>query len=564
MEYGVYLESSIVDLKPKVLEFLTRIVEKAKEAKDYAISFKKKDIAEFTGKDVRTTSRYLNELEEKNIIQMKGVRGRSGGTVIMFNAELIRFDTSDKAFINSEEPISIDDIVAQKLPKKKPEAPKDNKRNRRTKQQMIEAKVLKNERQLTLDRLNDEVLSLGGVPNWAWFKKTDSPVNNYRTYLLSRLYNRYAALFTDEKNAEAQNGEGNPVQVISDNYDVLPERFFGSSRWSQFEKFRLFCEENDIDPAVYLSAQFNRSVFTGANKGGKKILPFTNALISEGSVDVYKQYCKFNSSKWSHLYQSHGIIPIKFGDDFVVRSIREAYESAEHEQGYLQYRYAFDDFLQGTGSDEKEWALLDFYRMTEQNLRDKKVSVKTRDLIKKFVLTQSLTQTRGGTGLPNYVILGLETTQVLLASIEKQVTDKKTAVQLKKRALGALVAPHLSSDEQLKQGAKLKYQYDTMYQTPKILQLIGERKGTALPLKELNAAFKEYGKDKIPVDDFSMMDIDKVIDFVKSEVGAVDQPQVIDHADITDTSTAENKWQLTGAIQEVSDVDTMFEDFLKN
>jgi len=38
MKYGVYLESSIVNLKPLVLDFLTKIVDKAKEVRDFAIS----------------------------------------------------------------------------------------------------------------------------------------------------------------------------------------------------------------------------------------------------------------------------------------------------------------------------------------------------------------------------------------------------------------------------------------------------------------------------------------------------------------------------------------------
>ncbi|TWV10608.1 hypothetical protein FRA07_30575, partial [Klebsiella quasipneumoniae subsp. similipneumoniae] len=83
-----------------------------------------------------------------------------------------------------------------------------------------------------------------------------------RTYLLSRLYNRYAALFTDRHNAEVDvYGEGNKVPVVSNSYDVLPEEFFGSSRWKQFEKFRQFCEENGIQADIYLSAQFSRSVY---------------------------------------------------------------------------------------------------------------------------------------------------------------------------------------------------------------------------------------------------------------------------------------------------------------
>src|SRR5690606_14552789 len=129
------------------------------------------------------TSRYLNELAERDIVEVKGVRGRSGGTVVMLNTELIRFDTSDKAILNQD--VSIDDIAELKYPKKKPEH-KDKKRNRRTKQKMLEDKILQNKKQSELDRLHKKLEELGGVPDWDWFKETDNPVGNYRTYLLSR------------------------------------------------------------------------------------------------------------------------------------------------------------------------------------------------------------------------------------------------------------------------------------------------------------------------------------------------------------------------------------------
>ncbi|MEX5591056.1 hypothetical protein, partial [Pseudomonas urmiensis] len=76
-------------------------------------------------------------------------------------------------------------------------------------------------------------------------------------------------------------GEGNKVPVVSNSYDVLPEEFFGSSRWKQFEKFRQFCEENGIQADIYLSAQFSRSVYNGALNNSKKVLPFVNALIGD-------------------------------------------------------------------------------------------------------------------------------------------------------------------------------------------------------------------------------------------------------------------------------------------
>lgn len=557
MEYGVYLESSIVDLKPKVLDFLSTIVEKAKQAKDYAISFKKKELAELTGKDIRTTARYLKELEERKIIMTKGVRGRAGGTVVMFNTELIRFDTSDKAFINSEEPVSIDDIVEQKLPRKKKEQ-KEKSRNRRTKKQLAEANIIKGMRQSHNDKFNDKLEKLGGIPNWEWFQGTEDPVGNYRTYLLTRLYNRYAVLFTDKHNSEVDvYNEGNKVPSVSSDYDVLPERPFGSSRWQQFEKFRVFCEENSIEPTIYLSAQFNRSIFDSSTKNNKKMLPFTNALLSDGSFEVFRQYCGFQK-QYSRTYASYQQIPIKFADDFVVRAIVEAYETAESGVGLLQYRSYIQDFFDGVGFSSEEDALLRFYDITAENLRNEGVSFKTRDIIKKYVLLQSMIQSSGASGLPSYVILGSEMTQVVLASITNQVGPLGNARALKERALGALVYPKMTADGQKKHGAELYYQMVALHETQKVLQLIMERKGLALSLADLNAAFKEYGKDKIPVDDYSMLDTAKVIAFIEQE-GRVEE-QEINYNELV----AKREWTLESSIVDDDKLENALSDFLNS
>lgn len=532
MENGVYLETSIVNLKPRVLDFLTKLVEKAKELKEYAVSFKKKELAEITGKDIRTASRYLKELEERKIITTKGVRGRAGGTVILFNSDLIRFETSDKAFINSEEPISIDDIVEQKLPKKKKEK-KETTRNRRTKQEMIIAKALEGKKQAEIDRLNDELDKLHGVPNWAWFQSTKDPVGNYKTYLLSRLYNRYAALFVDQNNVDIELGRagGNYLKRVTDNYDVLPARFYGSSRWYQFEKFRIFCDENGIDPAKYLSAQFNRSVFEASNKNNdKKKLPFINALTSETSYEVYLQYIGYNMN--STTFKVYYQIPAKFMDDFVIRAIVEAYETAEEQKGLLEFRSTIRDFFEGEGFGDKEEALLNFYDMTVENMRKQGVSRKSQTVIKKFIMLQSLIQSYGVSGLPEYAILGSEMTHVLLASINHLTKDRKDARKIKERALGVLAYPKDTPEEQLKQGAVLYNRMVTLYETPRVLRLIMERKGLDLTLADLNAAFKEYGKDKIPVDDYSMLDTDKVIAFMR-QGKHVEEPE-INYEDIVD------------------------------
>lgn len=553
MEYGVYLESSIVDLKPRVLDFLTAIVEKAKQAKDYAISFKKKELAEITGKDIRTTARYLKALEEKSIITSKGIRGRSGGTVIMFNTDLIRFETSDKALINTDEPVSIDEIAKQKLPKK-PQEPKKKSRNRRTKQQMVEAAVLNDVRQSYNDNLNDKVEKLGGTPNWEWFKETEEPVRNYRTYLLTRLYNRYAVLFTDQHNREVTGGliGGNKVQRIANDYDVLPERFFGSSRWQQFEKFHDFCEENGIDPAVYLSAQFNRSVFISGVKKIKQALPFTNALISDSSYDVFKQYC--DHQKRSGTYKTYYQIPAMFSEDFVIRTLQDGYETAEQELGLFQYRYCIEDFLEGVGAGEKEDTLVNFYDYVSEDLR-KKVSFKTRNTLKKYIITQAMTLTGGAATLPEHLILSFDTTRLMLASIGTPDMAKDDIDKARAHALGMLIYPAVSRDEQIYRGFNLLEQMATLNETPAVIRLIMERKGLHISLADLRNAFKEYGNEKIPVDDFSMLDVDQIIKVMSnSATGDVDLTQY----------TMKREWSLESSIANKDDLEDALSEYLNS
>lgn len=562
MSYSVYLESSIVDLKPRVLDFLTLIVEKAKEAKDYVISMKKKDLADMAGKDTRTITRYLNELEEQDIIETAGRRGRSGGTVIKFNTELIRFDTSDKALINTDEPESIEEIIERKFPKKQmPENNNKKKRNRRTKRQMVEARILQQEKDSEAARLNEKVIKLGGVPNWEWFQETEDPIGNYRTYIITRMYNRYAVLFTDRHNSEVMHyNEGNQVPFISNNYDVLEMEFYGTSRWNQFEKLRKFLEENDIDPAVYLSSQFSRTIFTSSNRNTKKTLPFVNALTSDTSYDVYKQYCSYQK-KASHTYAAYQMIPAQFADDFVIRAMNEAYATAESGAGMLEIRQAIEDFMYGFGSTEEDEALLGFYRLTSKELRNSKISRENRNTLKKYLMLQSLSLTGGISKLPNFLILGSEVTRAALVSIDNQADSKEKASYMKALALGLLTHPQLPQEEQVVKGKNYLYQYNVLHETPQVLRLILERKNLHVAVRDVNEALKEYGREKIPVDDLSILDVKQVVNFMMSEVPDYEvEPE--EEINIEDVTTSK-EWVLTGAIGDEDPLESALNNYLE-
>ena len=520
MENAVYVNLSVVDLKPNVLNFLSTLAETAKES---VFVTRVKDLAEQLGKDVRTIQRHLKELAEKDILEMKGRRGKAGGTVIRFNSDLVQFTTSDKALINSEEPIDIDELLQTKIPKKKQE-PNPNKRPRRTKSQMIEAQLLQDEKQAKIDELNGRLQILGGVPNWDWFQLTDNPVGNYRTYLLTRLYNRYAKLFTDIENATlATYGEEKRLPEVSSNYDVLGHgKVLGTSRWDAFSKLHTFCEENNINPFNYLSSQFARSFYSAVN-GKSKPLPFVNALIGDTSYNVYVQYVQ-HYKKVAKGSLSFSTAPTKFAGDLVIRALEEAYITAEKSTGFFQYKPAIKEFLKGNyGYEDKQEALATYYITTSQKLRELGISTKHRDVLKKFILTQAMIQTKGARALPKHVILGAEHTRLALLPMQDE--------EMKYYALACLVNGQDTSfnEETKNEGWKYNYQLNLMDDTRQVLTLTQEQQGIHISSRELQEALAQLDETLIPLDDYSMLDVGQIVQVTETQ----STQQEIDFEEIT-------------------------------
>lgn len=555
MAQSVYLESSLVDLKPRLLDFLFKMVNKAKEIKDLAFSVKKAELAELAGKDIRTVSRYLNTLQDSNIIQVKSKRGRSGGTVILLNSDMIRFDTSEKAMVNTDDPKSIDDVFKQKMPEPKPEPPKKKKRNRRTKQQMLEDQLLKSEKQKKAEALNAELLNTLH-PDWDWFEKTDDPTGNLRTYIITRLYNRYAGLFPALHNAEVHvyKHEQKPVNEISPDYDVLPQQFYGTQRWEQFSKFRKFLEENNIDPAVYLSAQFSRSIFNSQSKQNKKILPFVNALYSDTAYDVYLQYTDY-ANKHSQLYIMTKRTPAKYADDYVVQLLREVYDHPESRYGMLEIKSRIKDYFGDNHIGKKERKLAQFYNMISADLRAKKVSVKSRDTLKKYLMTQILMQSGGSAYLPKYLILGSEVTRAVGMTINAAIQDRSSATSVRAKILGAMVLPNISEDQQISQGNLFDFQTRLLDETPMLVSSLLKYKNLYVSIRDIRDALQEYGREKIPVDDLSMLDIDKVMEFMDNlPYEQREQLGILEEEDLDMKAiTQEKSWVLEGAVAEEDD-----------
>jgi len=514
-------------LKTEVYNFLEAIVSKAKEEKDYILAMHKTEMAELVGKGTRTISRYINELQDNNIIKYKSRKGRNGGTIIQFNMDKIRFETNKNALVNADDPKEIDEVLNSYFPRKEevPSSEDPNKRTRRTNQQILEDQLLQNEEQNEKDRLNNLLVKKYGRPDPEWFQETDDPTGNYKTYLLSRLYNRYAVLFTDDHNAKVDEyGRGNKLQDISPSYDVLQgQEFYGTSRWIQFDKLRKFLEENDIDPAVYLSVQFEQTRFTNSlDKNQRKskkntILPFVNALTSNSSYNVYIDQSKYQK-KHSQSFNTFGTVSAHFASDMGVKGLRFSYTNAHHKPGFLLFKNDISDLYKYGGATEGQHYLMKFLQVTKEKLRHSDVSFKTKDTLKKYVIHQILVQ-QGVTPLSNFKVLGAELCKALLIKIDGNFdVSKEQSNETKALALGMMMHPYKPREEQISRGKDYVYQYEILNETHHVMNLIFKQLGIYLSVKDINEALKEFGTDNLPVNDFSLLDTNEIVRVMKDKL----------------------------------------------
>ncbi|QVW29056.1 dihydrofolate reductase [Bacillus phage SWEP1] len=524
---GVFIDYSLVNINTKLLDVLTNLITKAKNTVDNVVTFKKTHLATELGKDVKTVSSHLKELQTSGICEIGGERGRGKGCVVRFNELLVKFDTSDKAIINSDDVITLDtdikDIVKKAYPKK-PKRENPNKRNRRTKKQMLEDRLLQSEKQQQIDELNDELAEII-FPTWDWFQKTDAPVHNYKAYLISRMYNRYAYLFATSTNYFHDKSEekvGFKVPEVSPSYDVLEKEFMGTINWTHFVKFVDFCEENDINPAVYLTAQFNLSTYSATTKSNvKSAKPFPNALMSEGSYEVYKREENFQNAKRIVNLQSVSLRK-GFADDPIIMSLDEAYKTAEKGSGILSHSQPYRELFRSAEGDDTTFALVDFYDYTMENMKKNNVSKQSQAIIKKFITTQAVMHLYGKSGLPENVILGSEMVRIALASIQ-QPTMSQQEVHMKSAAfLGNLLLPRETQQEQYNYGGRTFLRLTDTIDHRFTLRLIEQRRGLHVSLKELQDAFKEYGRHNIPLNDYSFLDVEQIEKVFQSANDVVD------------------------------------------
>lgn len=563
MENILYMEQSVLDLRPKVVEFLKEVTKKVEDITSPSVKMKKKELGELVERDVRTVSRYLNELEEDNVIELRSKRGREGGTIILFNTEKIKFKTSDKSILTrEEEPEDIDEMFNREFPTK---PKKEKTRNRRTAEEMVLAKAQKQSRKQKEIELNEAMIFSGGLPDNEWFQKTEDPIGNYKAYLLSRLYNRYAVLITNKHNQEVEErGDGVKMKTLDKNFDSLPMDFVGKSQWTVFKKLQKFLDENNIKPSSYFTAIFSRISFLNMVTGKKYNIPYVNTLMSDETYKMYTDY-KSYGKKAQASYATTGEVSSQFGTDYVIKLLREEYDNPTREYGFSKFKTSIKDFLKGNFTSVEEIALANFYKVTDKNMKKEGVSLESREVIKKFLMFQSLALTKGINALPIDMLVGSEITRAGLKYIDDMSQDKETAQELKAHLLGGLKFPNSETNVQMNAGKKLLEQVEVLGDSNIVVTNIHQKQGLYVSTVELRKAIQEYGRDKLPITDLSTLDINQVKDFVGMESNpqeeVVRDNEYYENIGITNLTEYEQDPLSTGGFQGLSETTKKLHDF---
>lgn len=527
---GVLVDSSIYSINTKLTDVLNYLLQKAKDSVDNLVVFKKTELAKEIRKDVKTVGTHIKELSSSGVFELGTKRGKNGGSVIKFNETLVQFTTSKKSLLNQKESTDLDalpnneeslDDVAKQVYKKKKKPVNPNRRARRTKAQMLEAKLLQSEHEKKIDELHQE-LEKSEAPTWDWFQKTDNPIFNYRTYLVSRMYNRYAFLYTKEHNDNhAQNGYtlAKKVNAYTPTYDVLPELFLDTVNWNHFKKFVEFCDDNSLHPLDYLTAQFNHSIYYASLKDNvKSVIPFPNALIGERCYEVYQREVKFQKAKYSVGIQSYKYLA-RFTSDTIMGCLKDAYDKADTGVTSDFMKSVVESLRNVADMDggSKVTAVVDFMDIMDSKVQELDITDSQRETVNKFITMQSLIMSQGLKSLPKNLILGSSITRLALHNVKEPNLAKDVEVARSTLLLGSMLVPTMSQNEQYGKGIQPYQSLSSANSNWGTLRLIEQRNGLDISFNELRVVQRklEEAGFPIPLNDYSLLDVNEIYNKLK-------------------------------------------------
>lgn len=494
-------------------EFLSTIVAKAQQwGENFATVTQKTKLAEEVNKDPRTITRYINELKDAGLISTEVKKGRNGGTVIMFNKDLLNFEPSENP-ITSETKEA--DEIRNKLFPRKPK--KEPTKRYRSKKEIAEERILAQLRKSENDKLNDELETML-YPTTEFFNKFDDPDRYLGAYLISRMFNAYAVIFPKNRmeffkdSNDLLHSRAESALIQAHSYDVLDTRFVGTTRFQKFLELQDYVKENEINPLAYLSVQFDYVDFMIEIGKLTHGVPLVNTLLTDDSKGRF-----INQEQFYTRMRRKGLFSISpekvyyIGAKYpIIQDLSFAYDLGERDASSLDP--ILDELNTVSRYTNKGRALLGFYEAVSQEVEESTIGTEDKAVITQFLREQVALYSR---------VNSLNIGQYTLA-FPLQITRVKQTVEMKGLDINdyyTYVGNMYKQDSGLfqsdiedfiKTGKLIDFSMNgnkTFYPT---LRFLAEYRGLGVNPHELKEALGRFGLEKVPLDNFGMLDVARI------------------------------------------------------
>lgn len=502
------------DLSKGAFCLLETLAEKSQRwGETVASTVRKTDIATELGNDVRTVTRNINRLKKTGLITTATKRGGNGGTVIVFNTDMLNFDTTDNPITSdSKQAEEIREIVFPKAVVKEP------KKRYRTKAEIAEARILQQEANNRISMLNDEI-EFAEV-TYDFFDNFEDKRIYFNAYLLSRMYNAYATIVPyqryerykgkDDKKAE----QYYRIYLRSTTYEVMPRRFVGTAQYTKFVELAQYLADNNIHPLVYLSVQFDRADYLSSiGKARVGATPYVNTLLCDEAKEAYHNNVNFFKGlrRDYNLYECMHSEGTYYGGSFpILVGLLSAYNGEPKNRSQLDSAMRELEFKKDL--DKKSNTLYSYYRTTLKVLEESETSEEGKELIKNFLKDQ-IANFSGKSGMT--------TTQFALAFPLQHATarhlleqDPNFTTEDVNLYLGNQSRLSNVSDEDAKafmaNGSKIYMSWWGASSFQRTMYMLATFYGFNIIPSELGKAINEFGVEKIPLDLAGMLDVSRI------------------------------------------------------
>lgn len=497
-----------------LIEFAEHIASSAQQwGQNFATAIRKTTVAEELGKDTRTVTRYLNQLSDMGFVETTAKRGRNGGTIVMFNTELFSFEPTDNPITSeTKEADEIREKVFPRKPKKQP------KKRYRSKAQIAEERALQLQKSNENSRLND-ILETMPTVNRDFFENFDEPRLYFQGYLIAQMYNAYAVVFPKNRHEfyadidPKKSEEGLKSMYKAHGYNVLPARFVGTPQYNKFVELAKYCNENEINPLSYLTVMFEYAEWlSGIGKARVGAIPYVNSLLSEDSKDRFlnqKSFYRRMRNSYGLFRLSNSTVPFIGAKYPIINSLHFAYKYDRTSKDALDP--LIKELYEMTNFSTKATTLAGYYFSTLKDVCKSDLEEDEKQAICDFLKEQVALYSRNNSISPAQYALAFP---LQIYTVRATVAEKGLDISDYHTYIGNMYKRTVATDEDMARfeevGKCIDFSYNSNVTFSSTMRMLADCRGLGVAPNVVGNAINKYGADKIPLDTFGMLDIDRL------------------------------------------------------